>query len=122
MTTDIKIPSESTEARRMPTKLRTWKTKVVVLHGHGNDGRNAWAHAHYPNAYVKPPGNNLWNGYDGHEAVIMKDFKGNWMPLHMLYDLFGESPLLVQTEDGFRQFVAKTIVITSNVPPEQWYK
>lgn len=49
------------------------------------------------------------------------DFYG-WMPYDTLLRLCDRYPLLIETKGGQTIFLAKTIIITSNNTPAQWYK
>jgi len=51
---------------------------------------------------------------------VLDDFYG-WLPWDFLLRLLDRYPLLVETKGGQVQFVAKTVVITSNKPYLEWY-
>jgi len=102
------------------TTERSWKTQVIVLWGTTGSGKSRYCQNKYPGAYWKPR-NDWWCGYEGHEVVIIDDFYG-WLPLDFMLRLLDRYPLLVGTKGAHAQFVAKTIVITSNKEPLQWYK
>lgn len=74
----------------------------------------------YPKAYWKQR-SNWWDGYAGHEAVILDEFYG-WLPFDLLLRLCDRYPLMVETKGGQTQFAAKTICITTNMLPCNWYK
>ena len=64
---------------------------------------------------------NWWDGYSTQETVVLDEFYG-WLPFDLLLRLCDRYPLLVETKGGQVQFVAKTIIITSNSLPSNWYR
>lgn len=104
----------------MKTAPRSWKSNVHVLQGPTGTGKSKWAMDNFPKAYWKQR-SNWWDGYAGHETVILDEFYG-WLPFDLLLRLCDRYPLLVETKGGQVQFVAKTIVITTNMLPCNWYK
>jgi len=106
--------------KRLQLEVRSWKTDLFIICGETGTGKSRICSETYPNAYWKPRGN-WWDGYDQHETVIIDDFYG-WLPWDLLLRLTDRYPLTVETKGGSVQFVAKAIVITSNKPPNQWYK
>ena len=70
--------------------------------------------------YFKPRGK-WWDGYQQQQSVILDDFYG-WLPFDDLLRLLDRYPLRVEYKGGFHEFNSKTIFITSNVHPLDWYK
>ena len=104
----------------MKTAPRSWKTTVHVLQGPTGTGKSKWAMDTFPNAYWKQR-SNWWDGYFGAETVVLDEFYG-WLPFDLLLRLCDRYPLLVETKGGQTQFVARTIVITTNMLPCNWYR
>ena len=104
----------------MKTPAREWKSTVHVLQGPTGTGKSKWAMENYPGAYWKQR-SNWWDGYAGHETVIIDEFYG-WLPFDLLLRICDRYPLLVETKGGQTQFVAKTVVLTTNMLPCNWYK
>lgn len=104
----------------MKTKPRDFKSIVHVLQGPTGTGKSRWAMENYPNAYWKQR-SNWWDGYMGQETVILDEFYG-WLPFDLLLRICDRYPLMVETKGGQVQFVAKTIIITTNSLPCNWYK
>lgn len=108
------------EYRRAKQMPRDWKTQLIVMVGPTGCGKSKLALEKYPKAYWKQR-SNWWDGYEQHETVIFDDYYG-WMPFDTLLRLTDRYPMMVETKGGQRNFVAKTLVITSNKLPEDWYK
>jgi len=108
------------EYRRITVPNRNWKTEVHVLHGPTGTGKSKWAMDHYPNAYWKQR-SQWWDGYEGQDCVVLDEFYG-WLPYDVLLRLCDRYPLLVETKGGQVNFLAKTLIITTNEHPEKWYK
>jgi len=62
-----------------------------------------------------------WNNYDGHEAVIIDDFRSSWWELEYMLALLDRYPFQVEFKGGFRQMLAKTIIVTAPFPPHEAY-
>jgi len=101
-------------------KPRDFKTSVIVIQGPTGTGKSRFCMENYPNAYWKTR-SNWWDGYINQETVILDEFYG-WLPFDLLLRLCDRYPLSVETKGGHVQFIAKTIVITSNSVPSDWYK
>jgi hypothetical protein len=103
------------------TPARDHKTTVIVLYGDPGVGKSSWGRAHFPDAYKKMAGNYWWERYDSEETIIMDDFESSWFPPGALKDLFDRGGCEVQCKGGSHQIVAKTMVVSSNLPPDAWY-
>lgn len=104
----------------LKTKPRNHAVDVHVVQGPTGTGKSRWAMETYPGAYWKQR-SNWWDGYMGHKTVIIDEFYG-WLPFDLLLRVCDRYPLLVETKGGQVQFVAETIIITSNSLPSNWYK
>lgn len=116
--------------RLLTQEQRTWQTTVRVYWGPPGTGKSRRAlHEAGPHAYWLPrpnqasgSGGTLWfDGYDGEEHVVIDEFYG-WIPRDTMQRMIDRYPFQVQTKGGSVRFLAKTIWITSNVPPEDWWK
>lgn len=104
----------------LKTNGRNHEVDVHVLVGPTATGKSKWALENYPDAYWKQR-SRWWDGYFKHESVIIDEYYG-WLPFDLLLRLLDRYPLLVESKGGQIQFVAKTIIITSNSFPDSWYK
>lgn len=100
-------------------KHRTWPTRLFIHWGHTGTGKSRYCNDNFPSAYWKTRGE-WWDGYEGHEVVIIDEFYG-WLPIGEMLRLCDRYPLQVPVKGGFEKFVAKEIHITSNKPWTEWW-
>lgn len=63
-----------------------------------------------------------WEGYDGHEIVLLDDIRRDYCKFHELLKLLDIYPFRVETKGGSRQVQFKKIYITAPYSPtEMWY-
>lgn len=108
-------------AQTLITKPRTFKTEVIVIYGPTGTGKSKWVYDNYDPETVYPKQrSNWWCGYMAHPVVLLDDFYG-WLPFDEMLRLMDRYPLLVQTKGAQTHFLAKTLIITSNKQPWEWY-
>jgi len=102
---------------------RTWKPSVMWLWGPTGTGKTQCAHWLLGGLdfFVKSNGTKWWDGYDGHEGVIIDDFRDSWWELTETLGLLDRYTKPVETKGGWRQFLPKVIVVTSAKSPEACY-
>lgn len=100
-----------------PSRLE--KPYVHWIWGASGTGKSRQA-AEYPDCYWKDD-TKWWDGYDGHETIVLDDFRGSQMKFTYLLRLLDRYPMRVETKGGYRQLNSKNIVITSIVHPTQSY-
>lgn len=95
--------------------------EVFVFWGKTGTGksRRAWMEAGF-DAYPKCPNSKFWDGYRGHEHVVMDEFRGTISISHMLRWL-DRYPVNVEVKGSAVVLKAKKIWITSNLDPRLWY-
>lgn len=111
--------------RVLNTPRRNWKPQVWVFYGPTGTGKTQAAWSMAPDAFLLSPqqsssGTGWWDGYDGHENVIVDEFYG-WLRWNFLLQLLDRYPLRVECKGGSHEFVGKRIIFTSNKPPSVWY-
>lgn len=116
----IKYNQSFTKYKLLKAQPRSHKTKVIVIQGPTGTGKSKWALDNYPLAYWKPR-SDWWDGYSTQETVVLDEFYG-WLPFDLLLRLCDRYPLNVHIKGGSVNFVAKTLIITTNKHPELWYK
>lgn len=104
---------------------REWPMEVVVLWGPTGTGKTRAAWDLAPTAYGLPPsqggsGVGWWDGYDGHETVIIDEFYG-WLKYSFFLQLLDRYPLRLETKGGSVECQLRRVILTSNKPPEEWY-
>lgn len=100
--------------------------KVAVLWGDTGVGKSWLAHHCFASddSWVgNPPSNGSWyaHHYAGETRIILDEFRGSWFPLGFLLRLLDVWRLTVNTMGSSMGWQAEWIIITSNIPPEQWY-
>lgn len=103
----------------MKTAPRNWETEVHVIFGPTGTGKSKWCMDQYPHAYWKQR-SKWWDGYLRHETVVLDEYYA-WLPFDLLLRMCDRYPLLVESKGGQLQFVAKTIIFTTNKLPDDWY-
>lgn len=104
--------------RALKRKRRT-KPRVVVMWGPTGTGKTyRAAEMGGEDAYWLD--SRWWDGYDGHETVIIDEFNG-WIPANRLLRVLDRYPIRVENKGGSRALEATTIIITSHFHPAEWY-
>lgn len=100
------------------------KKNVRVYWGETGTGKTRSAIEEFPDAFIVTAGITglWWDGYDGEECVVIDEFRGNNCPLSMLLTILDGYATQVSIRGGSRILNAKTIIITSNIAPENWYE
>lgn len=104
-------------------ECRDWKPKVTWIWGSSGSGKSRKAREITGNddCFTKNDGTIWWDGYDGHEFVIIDDFRASWWSLTEMLSLLDRYEKRVQFKGGWRQFRPKTIIITCIFPPDKVY-
>lgn len=103
---------------------RDWKPEVYWLWGKTGVGKSRRAReiAGDQDTYCKNDGTKWWTGYDGHEVVIIDDFRDSWWSLTEMLSLLDRYEKIVEYKGGHRQFKPRTIIVTSAMSPADCYK
>lgn len=100
--------------------------KVILYFGEPGTGKTRKAFQEYPNLYCTPISNGaLWlDGYDNQETTLLDDFSGalsRWSLTETLR-LLDRYSVLVPVKGAFTWWHPKTIIVTTNIHPNRWYK
>lgn len=102
-------------------KQRSWKTHVSWFYGPTGSGKTRTAMDLLHEPYICNNDIKWWDGYDGHENVLIDDFRADFCKFHILLRLLDSYPYRVEFKGGMRQLLARKIIITSPLPPEGTY-
>lgn len=102
---------------------RDWKPEVIWIWGNTGSGKSRLARELCSDdAYTKNTAHKWWDGYDGHEDIIIDDFRDSWWGLTYMLALLDRYEMQVEVKGGLRQIRAKRIIVTSLYPPEHMYR
>lgn len=91
--------------------------KCINIHGGAGTGKTKAVYDYAGNKLpFKPVSYKWWEGYDGHEIVLLDDIRGDFCKYHELLTLLDIYPFRVETKGGSRQMKATTIFITTPIP------
>jgi len=111
------LKSASTnETRNVEVKVFWGPTGTGKTHRASQEsGRPYWLpNPNGPNALY-------FDGYDGQDTIIIDDFYG-WIPFHTMLRLCDKYHCTLNTKGGTTSLKHKKVIITSNLPPRDWYK
>lgn len=96
--------------------------KVIVLWGPSGTGKTRTAVESSDDYYIKDPTNKWFDGYVGQKTLILDEFMPEAAPWATLLRWLDGYKLQVETKGGSTFAMWETVYITSNIPPEKWYK
>lgn len=108
--------------RQLYQPPRTAPPQIWCFWGKTGTGktRRVWEYSNADAIWVHP-GAKWFDGYDGQPAVLFDDFDGSWFKLSYFLRLLDRYIMPVPVKGGHTWWVPKTVFITSNLKPEEWY-
>lgn len=104
-------------------KPRNYKPTVVWYYGETGCGKTKRAYEELgEDLYVATETAKWWDGYDGHEKVLIDDMRRDFIKFHNLLKLLDRYQFRVEVKGGYRQFKGKHIIITCPYHPADLYK
>lgn len=108
------------EFKAMLLKPKHREVNVICIVGDAGSGKTRYAYDTFPQIYSKPRGD-WWDGYSGQTEILLDDYYG-YLPYCELLRVLDRYPYQVPVKGGFVQAQWDTVIITSNLMPQQWYK
>ena len=95
--------------------------QVINIWGESGKGKTRYVYENETRIY-KPINYKWWDGYDGHEVVLLDDIRGDFCKFHELLNLLDIYPIKVESKGGSRQLRAQKIYITTPRPLTEMYQ
>lgn len=102
-------------------KKRKWETEVIVLWGPPGSGKTRRVYEEASDVHDMHFSNGFWSPYNGEETVLIDDFDDTMLSRNTFLKLTDRYPFKLRILHGWREWLPKTIYITSNFHPHTWY-
>lgn len=101
---------------------RSGQPIIHVFWGRTGTGktRRVWQFADEQQIWISS-GTRWFDGYDGQPGALFDDFSGGWFEITYILKLLDRYPFPVPVKGGFVWWCPKTVFITSNIKPDEWY-
>lgn len=100
---------------------RTEKPFITWIYGPTGVGKTHWVIRLEPEIWISSDSLQWFDGYEGNEAVLFDDFRGDMCKFRFLLRLLDRYPLQVPIKGGFTWWTPKRIYITSCKHPKDVY-
>lgn len=103
---------------------RNWMPVTRWFHGDTGTGKTWTAVTAHPDlrVHIQNDTAQWWCGYDGHEVVVIDDYRPDFCKFKMLLALLDRYALRIPCKFGSRQFRPKFIYITSPEHPSYYFQ
>lgn len=98
---------------------RNFKPHVEIHFGLPGAGKTRYVYDNFKDVYSKP-NYRRWDGYEYNDTVIIDNYDG-YINFKEFLQVINRYPHRVPIKGGFRKFVSKNIIFTSNINPKFWY-
>lgn len=113
------------EKMRKKITVESRKLRIITLIGAAGIGKSYIAHRIAKGDFVKavPSNSGVWfvGAEDEPETLLIDEFAGQ-IKLSQLLQLLDEYPYPLEVKGSFYPARYTTVIITSNIPPDMWYK
>ncbi len=106
----------------MPRDSPRARTRLTIVLGHPGRGKNTWVRNAFPRAYWTDAGDKWFCGYipSVHDTIVLDEFVGQTR-ITKMNQWLGVDPTRVETKGGSQSFLARDLVLMSNLNPMQWW-
>lgn len=110
------------EYRQMVVKDRRWPMKIFIFFGPTGCGKTRRAYEMDQRPFsVSTDKTYPFSHYDGEETVLWDEFSGSCCDIKYLLRLMDQYPMKVRGLHCEVEFTSRTLIITSNLAPWDWY-
>lgn len=109
--------------KNLITPHRTTHTQLIIYWGPPRTGKSSRVRELWPDAYWlkrSRSGEPWWDGYDGHQTVVIDEFYG-WIGVDLMTRLIDQFPLDVEGKGTSIKFTSERVVVLSNADPWTWW-
>ncbi len=105
-------------------RSRDWETKITWFWGPSGTGKSRMAREIFKGRdyYTTMRNGKWWEGYDGHECVIIDDIREQSYKYEDLLAMLDRYEFRVECKGGSRQLLAKEIIITCPKRPQDLFQ
>ncbi len=98
------------------------RTRLTIVLGDPGMGKNTWVRNAFPRAYWTDAGDKWFCGYipSLHDTIVLDEFVGQTR-ITKMNQWLGVDPTRVETKGGSQSFLARDLVLMSNLNPIQWW-
>lgn len=97
--------------------VRDWETEVHWFYGPSGSGKTRRAYEMCKDPYICMSTGKWWEGYDGHEDVIIDDYRVDFCSFADFIKILDRYAYRLECKGGSRQLRAKRIIITTPMCP-----
>ena len=125
LTQNLLQPNFFSVAEKRKITIESRKLRIITIIGSAGIGKSYIAHKIAKGDFVKaiPSNSGVWfvGAEDEPSTLIIDEFAGQ-IKLSQLLQLLDEYPYPLEVKGSFYPARYTTVIITSNIPPDMWYK